>query len=42
MIKKEFSLSNTEVEVDMFGKRVRAVVQEDRVLWDKNNKRIMA
>ena len=42
MIKNEFSVSNTEVEVDIFGKRVRAVVQSDRVLWDKKNKRMMA
>ena len=42
MISKEFSISNTEVEVEIYGKRVRAVVQPDRVLWDQKNKRIMA
>jgi dimethylglycine dehydrogenase len=42
MVKCEFSEAQTEVEVDVFGKRICAVVQESQVLWDNKNQRIKA
>jgi len=32
----------TELEIDVFGQRVKAVVQEDKALWDPSNERLRA
>ncbi|QJF49911.1 GcvT family protein [Roseobacter ponti] len=42
MLRKELTAPGTEVEVEIFGQRCRAVVQEDQPLWDPANERIRA
>ena len=42
MISSEFANSGQKLEVDVFGQRVGAVVQDGSALWDPNNKRITA
>ena len=42
MLRVDLAVSGTELEVEIFGKRCRAVVQEDRPLWDPDNARIRA
>ncbi len=41
-IKTEFTAPGTEVEVEIFGERRPAVVQEDGPLWDPKNERLRA
>ena len=40
MVKAGLDEPGTELEVEMYGKRYRAVVQEDAPLWDAGNERI--
>jgi dimethylglycine dehydrogenase len=42
MVKTDLAKSGTELEVEIFGKRVKAVVQEDQALWDPQNHRLRA
>jgi len=42
MIRADLAVEGTEVEVDIFGQRCRAVVQADQPLWDPANERIRA
>jgi dimethylglycine dehydrogenase len=42
VVKAELAKPGTELEVEIFGKRCKAVVQEDAPLWDPANARIMA
>jgi len=40
MIRADLAVPGTEVEVEIFGQRHAAVVQEDRPLWDPQNQRL--
>lgn len=42
MLKSELNVPGTAVEVEIFGTRYPAVVQEDQPLWDTRNQRIRA
>jgi len=42
MLKAEVNMPGTAVEVEIFGRRCPAVVQEDAPLWDAKNERIRA
>ena len=42
MLKSEVNVAGTAVEVEIFGTRYPAVVQEDQPLWDAKNERIRA
>ena len=42
MVQSDLATAGTELEVEIFGKRVRAVVQEDQPLWDPQNRRLRA
>jgi dimethylglycine dehydrogenase len=42
MVRVDLAVPGTELEVEIYGKRCRAVVQEDRPLWDKDNERLRA
>ncbi len=42
MIRADLAAEGTEVEIDIFGQRCRAVVQADQPLWDPKNERIRA
>ncbi|PRX32663.1 dimethylglycine dehydrogenase [Meinhardsimonia xiamenensis] len=42
MLPPELCVPGTEVEVDIYGERRRAVVQPDRPLWDPENERLRA
>ena len=42
MVRSEFSNSGQQLEVDIFGKRVSAVVNDVPALWDPKNERITA
>ena len=42
MIRADLAVAGTEVEVEIYGKRCRAVVQEDQPLWDPSNERLRA
>ena len=42
MIRADLAVPGTEVEVEIYGERRRATVQEDRPLWDPENERIRA
>ena len=42
MIRADLAVPGTEVEVEIYGERCRAVVQEDQPLWDAENVRIKA
>ena len=42
MIRADLAVPGTEIDVEIYGERVRAVVQEDRPLWDPQNARITA
>ena len=41
-IRTDCTAPGTEVEVEIFGQRCKAVVQEDKPLWDPENERIRA
>jgi dimethylglycine dehydrogenase len=42
MLRADLALPGTEVEVEIYGERCRAVVQKDEPLWDAANERIRA
>ena len=42
VVKAELAIPGTELEVEIFGTRYKAVVQEDQPLWDPANDRIRA
>lgn len=42
VVKAEFAAPGTELEVEIYGERRKAVVQEDHPLWDADNERIRA
>jgi dimethylglycine dehydrogenase len=42
MLREDLTAPGTEVEVELYGKRYKAVVQEDQPLWDPANERIRA
>jgi dimethylglycine dehydrogenase len=42
MLRADLAVPGTMVEVEIYGERFRALVQEDRPLWDPENKRIRA
>ncbi|WP_146347070.1 GcvT family protein [Phaeobacter marinintestinus] len=42
MLRSDLAVPGTEVAVDIYGKKCRAVVQEDQPLWDPLNERLRA
>ncbi len=42
MIRVDLAIPGTEIEVEIYGEQCRAVVQEDRPLWDPDNERLRA
>ncbi|MBU2981112.1 FAD-dependent oxidoreductase [Lentibacter algarum] len=42
MIRADLAIAGTELEIDIYGTRCKAVVQEDKPLWDAANDRIRA
>ena len=42
MLRADLATPGTELEVDIYGKRCRAVVQPDQPLWDPQNERLRA
>ena len=40
MVQSHLAVPGTEVEVEIFGQRCKAVVQEDKPLWDPGNERL--
>jgi dimethylglycine dehydrogenase len=42
MVRTDLAVPGTELEVEIYGKRYRAVVQEDQPLWDPLNERLRA
>ncbi len=42
MLRTDLAVPGTEIEVEIYGQRCRAVVQEDRPLWDPGNERLRA
>ena len=42
MLRKDLATAGTELEVEIYGERVKAVVQEDKPLWDFDNRRLKA
>ena len=42
VVKAELAVPGTELEVEIFGKRCKAVVQEDQPIWDPENERLRA
>ena len=42
MLRSDLATAGTELEVEIYGERVKAVVQEDKPLWDFDNRRLKA
>ncbi|MFS4581863.1 GcvT family protein [Phaeobacter sp. C3_T13_0] len=42
MVRAELAIAGTEVEVEIYGQKYRAVVQKDEPLWDPSNDRLRA
>jgi dimethylglycine dehydrogenase len=42
MLRADLVVPGTEIEVEIYGERRRAVVQEDQPLWDPTNARLRA
>jgi dimethylglycine dehydrogenase len=42
MVQVDLAEPGTELEVEIFGKRCKAIVQKDEPLWDPANERIRA
>jgi dimethylglycine dehydrogenase len=42
MIRADLALPGTDVEVEIFGEKLKARVQKDEPLWDPANARIRA
>ena len=42
MVRAEMAVPGTQLEVEIYGEKCRAVVQEDQPLWDPSNERLRA
>ncbi len=42
MIRSDLAVAGTEIEVEIYGERCRAIVQPDEPLWDPKNERLRA
>ena len=42
MVRADFAVEGTELEVEIYGVKCRAVVQKDQPIWDPTNDRIRA
>ena len=42
MIRADLAVPGTKLEIDIFGRRCPATVQEDAALWDPKNERLRA
>ena len=42
MVRADLAVPGTELEVEIYGERCKAVVQEDKPLWDPENERLRA
>ena len=42
MLRADLAVPGTEIEVEIYGERCKAVVQKDEPLWDPANERIRA
>ena len=42
MLRTDLAVPGTEIEVEIYGQRCKAVVQEDQPLWDPKNERLRA
>jgi dimethylglycine dehydrogenase len=42
MVRADLAQAGTELEVEIYGTRYKAVVQEDAPLWDASNERLRA
>ena len=42
LVRTDLAVPGTELEIDIFGHRRRAVVQPDQPLWDPENERLRA
>lgn len=42
MLRADLTVPGTEIEVEIYGERLKAVVQEDKPLWDAANERLRA
>ncbi len=42
MVRSDLAVPGTELEVEIYGEKCRAVVQEDQPLWDPENERLRA
>ena len=42
MLRADLCVPGTELQVEIYGERVRAVVQDDKPLWDPQNERLRA
>ena len=42
MIKTELAFEQSTVEVEIYGKKYKAVVQKDEPMWDPTNERLKA
>jgi dimethylglycine dehydrogenase len=42
MLRIDLAVPGTEIEVEIYGQRHKAVVQEDQPLWDPKNERLRA
>ena len=42
MLRSDLATAGTELEVEIYGERLKAVVQEDKPLWDYDNRRLKA
>ena len=42
VVRSELAAPGTELEVEIYGERRKATVQEDQPLWDPENERIRA
>jgi dimethylglycine dehydrogenase len=42
MVKAELANPGTELEVEIYGQKCRAVVEQDQPLWDPENERLRA
>lgn len=42
MVRADLAVPGTEIDIEIFGDRFKATVQEDRPLWDPENQRLRA
>jgi dimethylglycine dehydrogenase len=41
-VRADLAIPGTELEIEMYGQRYKAVVQPDQPLWDPQNERLRA